>query len=103
MRHYAEKAQSYLLAAHDAIIAARVGQTYQANKRRRKEPAYQVGDKVWLSTEYLAMPKGRVRKLMPKFIGPYLQLSIGIAGRDEISPHPQPISCGSVEAVFGER
>ena len=72
VRHYAEKAQSYLLAAHDAIIAARVGQTYQANKRRRKEPAYQVGDKVWLSTEYLAMPKGRVRKLMPKFIGPFV-------------------------------
>lgn len=71
VRHYAEKAQSHLLTAHDAIIAARVSQTYQANKHRRKEPTYQVGDRVWLSTEYLAMPKGRVRKLMPKFIGPF--------------------------------
>ena len=67
-----EKAQSYLLAAHDMIIAARVGQTYHANKRHCEEPAYQVGDKVWLSTKYLAMPKGRVRKLMPKFIGPFI-------------------------------
>ena len=72
VRHYAEKAQSCLLVAHDAIIAARVSQTYHANKRRRQEPAYQVGDRVWLSTEYLAMPKGRARKLMPKFIGPFV-------------------------------
>ena len=72
VQHYVEKAQSYLLAAHDMIIAARVGQTYHANKHHREEPAYQVGDKVWLSTEYLAMPKGRVRKLMPKFIGPFI-------------------------------
>ena len=72
VRHYAEKAQTYLLAAHDAIIAARVNQTHYANRRRRKEPAYQIGDRVWLSTDYLAMPKGRVRKLMPKFIGPFV-------------------------------
>ena len=70
-RHYAEKAQLYLLEAHDAIIASRINQTYQANKRRREEPAYKVGDRAWLSTEYLAMPKGRVRKLLPKFIGPF--------------------------------
>ena len=34
VQHYAEKAQSYLLAAHDAIIAARVNQTHHANWRR---------------------------------------------------------------------
>ena len=71
VRHYAEKAQSYLLEAHDAIIAARVNQTYHANRRRRREPTYNIGDRVWLSTEFLAMPKGRVRKLMPKYIGPF--------------------------------
>ena len=71
IRHYAEKAQSHLLTAHDAIIAARINQTYHANKRRREEPSYLVGDRVWLSTEYLAMPKGRTQKLMPKFIGPF--------------------------------
>jgi len=71
VRHYAERAQSCLVAAHDAIIAARVNQTHQANKRRRVEPSYRVGDQVWLSTENLAMPKGRVQKLMPKFIGPF--------------------------------
>lgn len=58
VRHYAEKAQAHLLAAHNAIIAARVSQTHHANKRRRREPAYQAGDRVWLSMEYLVMPKG---------------------------------------------
>ena len=71
VRHYAEKAQSHLLAAHDAIIVARVNQTYHANKRRREEPPYKVGEKVWLLTETLAMPKGRVKKLLPRFIGPF--------------------------------
>lgn len=32
---------------------------------------YQPGDKVWLLTENLTMPKGRIQKLMPKFIGPF--------------------------------
>ena len=29
------------------------------------------GDKVYLSTENLSLPKRRARKLMPKYIGPY--------------------------------
>jgi hypothetical protein len=33
---------------------------------------FAIGDKVYLSTENLALPKGRSRKLMPKFIGPYM-------------------------------
>src|ERR1700690_3166964 len=57
--------------AHDAIIESRVTQTHQANKRRREEPPIAVGDKMYLSTKNLALPKGRSRKLMPKFIGPY--------------------------------
>src|SRR6266436_2210840 len=32
---------------------------------------FAVGDKAYLSTENLNLPKGRSRKLMPKFIGPY--------------------------------
>jgi len=46
-------------------------QTFQANKRWRPELPYAVGDKAYLSTENLNLPKGRSRKLMPKFIGPY--------------------------------
>jgi len=32
---------------------------------------FAAGDKVYLSTENLSLPKGRAQKLMPKFISPY--------------------------------
>jgi len=57
--------------AHDAIIEARVFQAEEANKRRRDDPKISIGDLVYLSTANLNLPKSRVRKLCPKFIGPY--------------------------------
>ena len=57
--------------AHDAIIESRVNQTRQSNKRQKAETSFTVGDKVYLSTQNLNLPRGRARKLMPKFIGPY--------------------------------
>jgi hypothetical protein len=32
---------------------------------------YELGEKVYLSTENLSLPKGRAKKLLPKYIGPY--------------------------------
>lgn len=32
---------------------------------------YSVGDLVYLSTQNLALPKNRARKLAPKYMGPY--------------------------------
>lgn len=49
------------MSAHDAIIAARVKQTVQANRRRRPAP-FAVGDQVYLSTMNLRLPKARARK-----------------------------------------
>lgn len=60
-----------LNAAHDAIIESRVFQTHHANKHRSPDPTIKVGDKVYISTKDMNLPKGRARKLMPKFIGPY--------------------------------
>ena len=59
-----------LAMAHDAIIESRVGQTYHTNKRKGIAPMFKIGDLVYLSTKNLSMPKGRARKLIPKFIGP---------------------------------
>ena len=74
VREFAYQARQHLVEAHDSIIAARVRQTFHSNKRRREEPPHNPGDRVWLSTENLSMPKGRVRKLMPKFVGPFVIL-----------------------------
>ncbi len=68
---FAQTALCNLADAHDAIIESRVFQTYHANKRRQGDPTISVGDLVYLSTKNLNMPKGRTRKLCPKYVGPY--------------------------------
>ena len=76
VRDFAQQALDYLREAHDHIIASRVAQTHHANSSRRAEntqetPDFQKGGLAYLSTANLSLPKGRARKLMPKFIGPY--------------------------------
>src|SRR6202453_2872514 len=57
--------------AHDALITSRVYQMHQANKLRCCGPKIVKGSKVYLSTTNLSLPAGRVRKFLPKYIGPY--------------------------------
>jgi len=71
VRQFAQQALWNLMVAHDAIIESRVAQMHQANKRRLPGAEYSPGDLVYLSTKNLALPKGRAKKLLPKFIGPY--------------------------------
>jgi hypothetical protein len=71
VRDFVDLALANIAVAHDAIIEAQVRATYQANKKRREEIPYSVGDLVFLSTKNLNLPKSRARKLAPKFIGPY--------------------------------
>ncbi|SJL16373.1 uncharacterized protein ARMOST_19895 [Armillaria ostoyae] len=71
VRKFTEAALSNLAAAHDSIIEARVFQAHRTNKKRSTEPVINVGDLVYLSTKNLNIPKGRARKLCPKYVGPY--------------------------------
>ncbi len=76
VRDFAERAIANVQSAHDTIIASRVSQTHYANRHRREEnttddPDFKVGGLAYLSTTNLSLPKGRARKLLPKFIGPY--------------------------------
>jgi len=59
------------MAAHDVIIERRVMQTFHTNRKRQHSDKYKLGDHVYLSTQNLALPKDRARKLVPRFIGPY--------------------------------
>jgi hypothetical protein len=70
VRNFAIQKRLALMAAHDSIIAARVKQTRDANRKRRVEP-FETGDLVYVSTKNITFPKGLARKLIPKFIGPY--------------------------------
>ena len=70
VRKFAERMKMAIMSAHDSIIAARVINTVQAN-RKRITATYQVGDLVYLSTKNISLPKGRARKLAPKYLGPF--------------------------------
>lgn len=71
VKRFAETTLCNLADAHDAIIESRVFQTFHANRKRGEEPLISAGALVYLSTKNLNLPKGRARKLCPKFVGPY--------------------------------
>jgi hypothetical protein len=71
INQFIENIKDILDRTHDKLVTQRVRQAAQANKRRREGQRFQAGDQVLLSTANLNMPKGRPRKLCPKYIGPY--------------------------------
>ena len=71
VKQFALQVKWDLMAAHDAIIANRVQQTFHANKKHHTSDLNHAGDHMYLSTQNLTLPKGRERKLVPKYIGPY--------------------------------
>ena len=70
VKQFALQAKWDLMVAHDTIIAHHVQQMFHANKKCCAGDKYNVGDQVYLSTQNLTLPKGRARKLVPKYIGP---------------------------------
>ena len=74
VKEFVELAVQRLNDAYDAIIQHCVFQKFHADKHRRADPKIAQGDKVYLSTKDLSLPKGRASKFLPKFIGPYLVL-----------------------------
>ena len=71
VKQFVLQAKWDLMAAHDVIIANHVQQMFHANKKCHISDLYHVGDHMYLSTQSLTLPKGRARKLVPKYIGPY--------------------------------
>ena len=71
VKQFALQAKWDLMAAHDTIITNRVQQMFHANKKCCASDLYHVGDHMYLLTQNLTLPKGRARKLVPKYIGPY--------------------------------
>jgi len=59
-----------LMMAHDVLLATRVKQTIQANKKRWMCPL-EKGSLVYISTRNISYPKRMSWKLIPKFIVPY--------------------------------
>ncbi|CAA7270581.1 unnamed protein product [Cyclocybe aegerita] len=70
VHNFALQRKLALMSAHDSILAARVKQTRESNKRRRLAP-FVLDDLVYISTKNITFPKGLARKLIPKYMGPY--------------------------------
>ena len=70
VKQFVLQAKWDLMAAHNVIIVNHI-QMLHANKKRRGSDLYHEGDHVYLLTQNLTLPKGSVRKLVPKYIGPY--------------------------------
>ena len=79
VRKFSEKMKMAIMGAHGAIIAARVVNTVKAN-RKRAPANYKVGDLVYLSTKNKSLPKGRARKLAPKFLRPFAIAKVLVDG-----------------------
>ena len=70
MQAFTQRMKDAIMMAHNAIIEARAAQVVQDNKHCRAA-SFGVGDLVYLSTKNLSLPKGRARKLVPKYLGPF--------------------------------
>ncbi|KAJ3474431.1 hypothetical protein NLI96_g12462 [Meripilus lineatus] len=99
VQEFAERMKQAIMAAHDAIIAARVQQTKQANKHRRDAP-FKENDLVYLSTKNLKPPKGRARKLIPKFLGPFRILKVIEPGATYKLELPQELKARGINDAF---
>ena len=72
IKTFADQALQNLAEAHDTIIEARVFQMSYPNNCQGKEHPISPGNLVlYLLTKNLNLPKGRARKLCPKYVGPY--------------------------------
>jgi hypothetical protein len=71
LKQFTEQVKWNIMAAHNVIIANCMVQTNQVNRLRSDSLDYKVRDLVYLLMENLSLPKGWVKKLWPKYIGPY--------------------------------
>jgi hypothetical protein len=71
---FLDRIQESLTIAKDQHVIAKTRQTTQANRHRRPEPKYAVGDLVYLNTKNLRRrikKRKHSAKLYPRFIGPF--------------------------------
>ena len=71
IKQFAQQTLWNLIDVHNAILEHRIMQMHYSNKHRRPDVIYHENNMIYLSNKNLALPKGRARKLMPRFLGPY--------------------------------
>jgi hypothetical protein len=71
---YIQRIQDNIALARYRHAEAKTKQTSYANKSRRQEPDYKIGDKVYLESKNLRLrikKRGRSAKFYPRYVGPF--------------------------------
>jgi len=71
---FIKRINELIIIAKDNHLTAKITQTHYANKHRRPEPKYKVGDKVMLDSRNIRQrikKDGRSAKFYPRYIGPF--------------------------------
>uniref|UniRef100_A0A8C7XXH5 Uncharacterized protein n=1 Tax=Oryzias sinensis TaxID=183150 RepID=A0A8C7XXH5_9TELE len=71
IQHHLQRCQRVWNQTREALLRTNERNCRSANRRRVVGPAYQVGQKVWLSAKNIPL-QSTSRKLAPRFIGPYI-------------------------------
>ena len=100
VREFADQVMENLGRTHDALIASRINQTFHANSKRRTGDEFEVDNLIYLSTEHLNLPKGRARKLLPKYIGPYKVLEANPATSNYVLDLPAELVACRIHPTF---
>ena len=100
VHQFVEQALWNIMAAHDAIIAAHMMQTHHVNRHRQPGNVFTPGDRVYLSMKNLALPKGRAKKFLPKFIGPYKVIETHTAASTVTIELPPELTARWVHPTF---
>ncbi|KNZ76133.1 hypothetical protein J132_11355 [Termitomyces sp. J132] len=89
-----------LAAAHNAIIEVCVFQMHLANLHCKPNTKLEKGTLVYLSTKNLNLPKGRAKKLSPKWVGPYRTLEAYSETSNYVLELPMPLQEQRIHPQF---
>jgi len=100
VQQFTQQVQWNLMMAHDAIIESCVVQAHHANNRQTMGAEYAPGNLIYLSTQNLTLPKGRAKKLLPKYIGPYKVVEVHVATSTVMLELPPKLTTQQVHPTF---
>lgn len=95
-----DKSLTNLAITHDSIIASRSFQINYANRHRIAEPPLKKDNLAYLATKSLNLPKGRVHKLLPIYIGPYAIMSSNVSTLNHTLDLPEELVARNIHPNF---
>jgi hypothetical protein len=103
VKQFVKNIRNVLDRTFDKLVTQRTCQAVKANRHCREGQKFNVGDLILLSTENLSLPKGRARKLLPKYLGPYKVLTANHSGSACRVELPPDLKVQRIHDIFHEK